>query len=108
MIDMPTVMSKFLVMGMPLADVIRASTANPAEQLKRPQLGQIAVGAEADIAVLALESGDFSYRDVVGGRIDGRERLSCERTLRAGDVAFDRNARTGERWQEAELDYPVR
>ena len=45
MIDMVTVMSKFLVMGVPLAEVIRQSTTNPATQIKRPELGQIAVGA---------------------------------------------------------------
>ena len=108
MMDMPMVMSKLLVMGMPLNDVIRASTANPAEQVKRPELGHLAVGAEADIAVLALEPGSFSYRDVAGGRIDGDQRLSCELTLRAGEVVFDRNSRTAKPWEEADLDYPTR
>ncbi len=107
MIDMPTVMSKFLVMGMPLAEVVRASTASPAEQVKRPALGQIAVGAEADIAVFSLESGHFAYRDVAGGSIDGEQRLNCELTLRAGEVIFDRNGRTASPWAEADLDYPV-
>jgi dihydroorotase len=107
MIDMPSVMSKFLVMGMPLAEVVRASTTNPAAQVKRPQLGQIAVGAEADIAVFDLESGNFAYRDVLGGTIAGKQRLSCEMTLRAGKILFDRASRTGGPWEGADLKYPT-
>lgn len=107
MIEMPAVMSKFLAMGMPLGDVIRASTANPAEQVKRPELGQIAVGAEADIAVFGLEPGSFIYRDVLGGTIAGKQRFSCEMTLRAGKVMFDRGSRTGVPWEGAELKYPI-
>ena len=56
MIDLPTVMSKFLAMGVPLKDVIRLTTSGPAMVIHRPALGQIAVGSEADIAVLRLET----------------------------------------------------
>jgi hypothetical protein len=35
--------------------VIRQSTTNQATEIKHPGLGQIAVGAEADVAVLRLE-----------------------------------------------------
>ena len=107
MLDMPTVMSKFVAMGMPLVEVIRASTTHPAAQVKRPQLGQISVGAEADIAVFAVESGNFSYRDVLGGTIAGKQRLGCEMTLRAGKVMFDRGSRTGAPWEGADLKYPT-
>jgi dihydroorotase len=49
MIDMVTTMSKLLVMGVPLKDVIRQSTANPARTIQRPELGHLGVGADADI-----------------------------------------------------------
>ena len=104
--DMPTTMSKFLVMGMPLVEVIRASTTNPATQIKRPQLGQIAVGSEADIAVLRLDKGKFSYADVIGGRIDGTQRLTAEMTLRAGKIVFDYNSRAAVPWGSGNLKYP--
>jgi dihydroorotase len=104
--DMPTTMSKFLAMGMPLVDVIRASTTNPATQIKRPELGQIAVGAEADIAVLRLDKGNFGFADVVGGRIEGNQRLSCEMTLRAGRIVFDFNSRAAVPWEKGKLKYP--
>ncbi|MBM3768877.1 MAG: amidohydrolase/deacetylase family metallohydrolase, partial [Acidobacteria bacterium] len=50
--DMPNVMSKFLNMGMTMQQVIAASTWQPAQQIKRTDLGHLSVGAVADIAVL--------------------------------------------------------
>jgi dihydroorotase len=104
--DMPTTMSKFLAMGMPLVEVVRASTTNPATQVKRPELGQIAAGAEADIAVFRLDKGNFGYLDVIGGRIEGRERLVTEMTLRSGRIVFDYNGRSGVPWRAGDLKYP--
>ena len=108
MIDMLNVMSKFLAMGMPLNEVIRRSTTNPATIINRPQLGQIAVGPEADIAVLRLDQGEYGFVDVVNGRIEGNQRLGCEITIRAGEIVFDFNGRSGVPWRGANLDYPTR
>ena len=108
MIDMVTVMSKFLVMGVPLGEVIRQSTTNPAMQIKRPDLGQIAVGAEADLAVLRVDRGEFGFIDVRGGRITGDRRMGCEMTIRAGNVIFDYNGRSGTAWRDADIEYPTR
>ena len=87
--DMVNVMGKFLAMGMSLGDVIARSTANPAKSVQRPELGQIAVGAPADIAVLRVEKGRFRYPDPRGGLVEGSQRLSCEMTVRAGKVVYD-------------------
>jgi dihydroorotase len=108
MIDMLNVMSKFLSMGVPLAEVIKMSTTNPATQVKRPELGQIAPGAEADVAVLRVETGDFGFVDVRGGRISGKQRLGCEMTIRAGKILFDFNGRAGIPWRQAPIVYPVK
>jgi dihydroorotase len=107
-IDMLNVMSKFLAMGVPLKEVIRQSTTNPATQVKRPELGQIGVGAEADIAVLRLENGRFGFADVAGGRIEGSQRLACEMTIRAGKLVFDFNGRAAVPWRKGNLRYPER
>lgn len=106
MIDMLNVMSKFLAMGMPLKEVIRASTTTPATMVKRPQLGQIGPGAEADIAILRLDKGQYGFTDVKSGKISGTRRLSCEMTLRAGRIAFDHNGRASVAWREANIEYP--
>ena len=49
---MVSTMDKYLAMGMPLNEVVYRSTQKPAEVIRRPELGQIGVGAEADVAVL--------------------------------------------------------
>ncbi len=108
MIDMLNVMSKFLALGVPLKEVIRESTTNPATQVKRPELGQIASGAEADVAVLRLESGSFGFVDVRGGRLTGNQRLGCEMTIRAGQIVFDLNGRAGVPWRKAPIVYPAK
>src|SRR5262249_38935006 len=102
------VMSKFLVMGVPLKEVIRESTMNPAAEIRRPQLGHIGIGSDADIAVLRLERGNFGYVDNRGGRLAGDQRLGCEMTLRAGKIVFDFNGRAGVPWRGSKIEYPVR
>ena len=45
--DQLDVMSKFLLMGMPLNEVIKASTWTPAQVIKHEELGNISAGAIA-------------------------------------------------------------
>jgi dihydroorotase len=92
--NMLDVMSKFLLLGMTLDDVILRSTWHPAREIQRNELGHLSVGAPADIAVLRLETGRFGFVDQLGLRIDGTQRLSCEITLRDGNVLFDANGLT--------------
>jgi len=108
MMDMPLLMSKFLAMGMPLEEVIRASTSNPADQIQRPELGRLQVGGEADIAAFRIERGDFRFRDASGGSVNGGERLRCELTLRAGQLVWDLNSRSGIDYRDLPDDYGVR
>ncbi|MGH9721146.1 MAG: amidohydrolase/deacetylase family metallohydrolase [Bryobacteraceae bacterium] len=108
MIDMPTTMSKFLAMGMPLKEVIRASTWTAAQNIKRSELGHLSVGAEADVAVWNLAKGEFGFGDASNGKLMGKLRLICELTLRRGDVAWDWNARAGRDYREMGPAYGVR
>ena len=105
--DMLNVMSKFLVMGLSLDDVIAKSTWNPAKQIQREQLGNLSVGSPADIAVLRVEKGRFGFADPANGRIDGTQRLSCEMTLRDGKVVYDQNGMTAEPWTTPGQDVPA-
>lgn len=91
--DMNNVMSKILNLGVPFEEVIRMSTVNPANQIHRPALGRLSVGAEADVAVLRRERGEFGFVDSRAQRRAGTERIACELTLRAGRVAWDRDGR---------------
>ena len=96
--DMLNVMGKFLAMGMSLDEVILRSTSNPAKQIQLDQLGHLAVGSPADVAVLRLEKGKFGFVDPRGGRMEAAQKLSCEMTVRDGKVVYDLNGLTAERW----------
>jgi dihydroorotase len=108
MLNLPNVMSKMLALGIPLSEVIRESTTNPATEIGHPELGQIAVGSVADIAVLRVQRGNFGYADLVGGKVDGTERILAEMTIRAGHIVFDLNARTAAPWREGHFKYATR
>ena len=108
MLDMATTMSKFLVMGMPLGEVIRASTLNPAREIGHPELGHLSVGAVADVAVLKLMEGNFGYADSFGGRLDGHKRLFCELTVKDGEVVWDWNGRAGIAYSALGESYGIR
>jgi dihydroorotase len=108
MMDMPTTMSKFLAMGMPLKEVVLRSTWMPAQEIRRPELGHLTVGADADIAAFRVLEGDFGFRDVEGGGFRGKQRLLCELTVRAGRLVWDWNARSATDYRKLQPDYGVR
>lgn len=108
MMDMLTTMSKILVMGVPLQEVIRQSTTNPGRAIQHRELGHLGVGAVADIAVLRVAQGKFRYADASRGTIEGDRRLMCELTLKGGSVVWDWNARTGTDYRKLSKDYGIR
>ncbi|MDE2856926.1 MAG: amidohydrolase/deacetylase family metallohydrolase [Chloroflexota bacterium] len=103
--DMLTTMSKLLCMGMPLDEVIYRSTATPAEEIGHPELGHLGVGAEADIAILKQQEGEFGYVDCGQARMNGSRKLTCEMTLRAGEIVYDLNGRAAPVWEDAPPSY---
>jgi dihydroorotase len=82
--DQVTTMSKFLCLGMPLADVIAASTHNAASALKRHELGTLRPGSVGDATILAVREGQFDYVDVVGEHLTGDRRIVSEGVVIAG------------------------
>jgi dihydroorotase len=104
--DMLNVMDKFLAMGMPLDSVILRSTWHPAKEIKHEELGHLSVGAGADVAVLRVERGNFGFVDMNGARMDGKEKLICELTLRDGRIVYDLNGLSRERWDKLPSKYP--
>jgi dihydroorotase len=98
--DQVNIMSKFLNLGMTLADVILRSTWNPAKEIKRQELGHLTVGAVADIAALSLRKGDFGFTDIEGGKMPGTQKLECELTVREGRVVWDLNGISKTPWEK--------
>ena len=79
-------MSKFLCLGMPLDQVICASTATPAKAIGRTDLGTLEVGAQVDAVVLNIEDGEFEYHDVTGDKFTGKQRLVAEKVILQGEI----------------------
>lgn len=82
--DQVTTLSKFLCMGMPLNEVIAATTVNAAMALKRPELGSLKLGCVGDATILSIQQGTFDYVDVVGEHMTGDKRILSEGVVLAG------------------------
>ena len=92
--------SKIYNLDVPLYDVIKMSTSNPAHQIKRTDLGHLSEGAVADVAVFRDERGVYGFADSRGARLTGNKLLECELTLREGEVRWDLNGRAGVHWKD--------
>ncbi len=99
--DIVNVMSKFLMLGMSLEEVILKSTWNPAKEIHRETFGHLTVGAPADVAVFRLERGEFGFVDSDKLMMKGTQRLACEMTLMGGNVMWDLNGHSSEPWEKA-------
>jgi len=85
--DMPTTMSKFLLLGLPIERVIEMATSRAAAVLGRAdQLGTLRVGTVADIAVLEKQAGHFRFTDSYRQERIGDELLIAASTVRRGKI----------------------
>lgn len=106
-VSMQHTMSKFLNMGMPLAEIILRSTALPAEVIGRPELGSLSPGSEADVAVFKILQGRFGFSDCGRARLTGSQKIECQLTLRAGKIVFDLGGMSMPDWEHAPEPYWV-
>ena len=84
-IDFPNVMSKFLMFGMPLDQVIACATVNAARAFAAfNDRGTLNVGAPADVAVLELRNGTFEFIDNYNNKRSGTQRLFPVATVLGG------------------------
>jgi dihydroorotase len=79
-------MAKFMSIGYSLPDVIRATTTSAASALGlADEIGAIAVGRDADISIIDVVEGDFTFTDTTGQAFQGRYGLAPVRTVKAGE-----------------------
>ena len=84
--DMPTVMTKMIALGMPLVEVIRASTITPAQAICwGDRVGTLDTGREADIAVLSFDEIDMELEDTIGQMRRIERQLAAAAVWRAGE-----------------------
>ncbi|UCF47604.1 MAG: hypothetical protein JSU89_10555, partial [Myxococcales bacterium] len=76
-------------------------TVAPAQVIRRPELGTLSMGGEADLAVLEMQEADTGFVDSGLARMRGTRRLECVLTMRAGDVVWDPTGLTCPDWETA-------
>ena len=83
--DFPNVLSKFLMLGMTLDQVIARGTVNAAKAIPAlKDFGTLRKGAVADISVLELAQGNFEFVDNVNTKRTGRQKLFARAVFVAG------------------------
>jgi dihydroorotase len=84
-VDLPNVMSKFCMFGMPLSQIIACATVNAARCFTAfDDRGTLNVGAPADVAIMELRDGTFEFLDNYKGARTGRQRLIPSETVLNG------------------------
>ncbi|HEY2550830.1 MAG TPA: amidohydrolase/deacetylase family metallohydrolase [Streptosporangiaceae bacterium] len=83
--DQATTLAKLLHAGMPLAEVILATTATPARAVRRERsIGAALPGREADLTVFELRSGHWALPDAAGATETVEQLLVPRMVVRAG------------------------
>jgi dihydroorotase len=82
--DLATTMSKFLALGVSLAEVVRMTTAAPALAIGADTIGTLRPGTEADVTLLRMESGSFTFTDSHEESLVAGERLVPVHVVRNG------------------------
>jgi dihydroorotase len=86
-VDMPTTLSKFVALGMPLEHAIAASGYSAAVKLGMDKIfGVIQEGNQADLGIFELQEGAFEYHDTYGNILHATKRLAALQTLCAGRI----------------------
>jgi dihydroorotase len=89
--DQLNVLSTFLALGMNIQGVVARSTWAPAQAIKREELGNLSVNSIADVAILSVRQGKFGFKDTNGQRLEGKQKLEAEVTIKGGRVVYDLN-----------------
>lgn len=80
-------MAKFMAVGYSLQDVVRMTTVNAARAIGREdELGAIAAGREADITILDVVPGRFTFVDTTRNAFSGEYGIAPVHTIRAGEL----------------------
>jgi len=85
--DLATTMSKFLLLGLSLEEVLTKTTTTPARLLGvSEQIGSLREGSIADIAVFRLSTGEFEFEDSMNQKRLGQKKLEPMAVIRGGKL----------------------
>jgi dihydroorotase len=91
-VSLLTTAEKFLMLGLALEEVLARITVRPARAIGAVELGSLAVGAPADLAVLELRDEAHPLTDAPGEIRLAPQRLICHLTVANGRVIYERAA----------------
>jgi len=84
-LDLPNVMSKMMLLGMSLKDVLTCVTLNASRTFRELNpYGSLAVGSAADVTILELGSGGYEFVDNYRNRRSGAQRLLTRGVVMGG------------------------
>lgn len=86
--QLPTMMSEAMAVGMSFEDVLLRCTHAPARLMKGVQVG-LEVGNPANITILELEKGSFTFVDAQKNQLHGDTRVKVAATLARGEVLYE-------------------
>ncbi|MDE2333393.1 MAG: amidohydrolase/deacetylase family metallohydrolase [Rhodospirillales bacterium] len=82
--ELLTTMTKLLHIGMPLMEVVRAATINPAKAIRLTDRGTLKPGLLGDATVLDFDTGRFELEDVTGEKLTTDRKLACKGIVLGG------------------------
>ena len=90
--DLVTELSKFLTIGMSVDQVIERVTLRPTRMFNfGVELGTLRPGSVADITVLDVREGAFTFTDSTGKKRTGKQKLQSVAAIRAGKTYINRS-----------------
>jgi dihydroorotase len=85
--DLPTMVSKFIALGVDMDKAIQMVTSNAARVFDfGAQIGTLKPGSEADISIFELREGNFEFEDSDGKKRSGRQKLVSTAVVRRGEL----------------------
>lgn len=87
--NLPTVMSKYLALGLDLMTVLRATTVTPAKLMgMEGKIGTLAPGAYADVVIIREKTQRVIHKDFRDEELEGNVLLVPQMTILAGEIQY--------------------
>jgi dihydroorotase len=79
-------MTRLQALGMPLKEIVRRVTVNPANILRDPEIGTLSVGTRADVTVLERVKDPCTLTDSRGEKLVAEEQLMPSLVVHRGEL----------------------
>ena len=87
--SLPNLMSRYICMGIPMAQVVKMATETPAKLMKMSgEIGCLSEGARADVAIFDWIDFKQLYRDWKGSEFTADKLLKPEMTVKGGQIMY--------------------